>query len=58
MPKEEYFEKGLYTIDIGHNDLSEGLFSNMTVEQVNVTVPDIIANLSAHVKVMACRTVE
>lgn len=52
LPEEEYFEKGLYTIDIGHNDLTEGLYSNLTVEQVNATVPDIIGNLSAHVKVM------
>ncbi|KAJ9673627.1 hypothetical protein PVL29_023277 [Vitis rotundifolia] len=50
LPEEEYFEKGLYTIDIGHNDLAEGLYSNLTVEQVNATVPDIIGNLSAHVK--------
>ena len=51
MPEEEYFEEGLYTIDIGHNDLAEGLYSNMSVEQVNATVPDIIRNISAHVKV-------
>jgi hypothetical protein len=51
MPKRDYFPKALYTFDIGQNDLGEGFFSNMTIEEVNASVPDIINKFSTNVKV-------
>ncbi|XP_062149835.1 esterase-like [Alnus glutinosa] len=50
MPKRDYFRKALYTFDIGQNDLGEGFFSNMTIEQVNASVPDIVNKFSTNVK--------
>lgn len=38
MPREEYFEKALYTFDIGQNDLGAGFFS-MSVEEVKCICP-------------------
>lgn len=51
MPREEYFSKALYTFDIGQNDLGAGFFGNMSVEEVNASIPDIINKFSANVKV-------
>ncbi|XP_019461532.1 PREDICTED: esterase-like [Lupinus angustifolius] len=50
MPKEEYFAKALYTFDIGQNDITAGFLGNMTVQQVNTSVPDIVKSFSANVK--------
>uniref|UniRef100_A0A2N9F541 Esterase n=1 Tax=Fagus sylvatica TaxID=28930 RepID=A0A2N9F541_FAGSY len=50
MPKGDYFSKALYTFDIGQNDLGEGFFSNMTIEEVNASVPDIVNKFSTNVK--------
>ncbi|KAE8077454.1 hypothetical protein FH972_016016 [Carpinus fangiana] len=50
MPKRDYFPKALYTFDIGQNDLGEGFFSNMTIEEVNASVPDIVNKFSTNVK--------
>ncbi|KAL9359176.1 hypothetical protein Peur_047299 [Populus x canadensis] len=50
MPKEDYFRKALYTFDIGHNDLGAGFFSNMSIEEVKATVPDIVNRFSIYVK--------
>ncbi|XP_041010260.1 esterase-like [Juglans microcarpa x Juglans regia] len=50
MPKKDYFPKALYTFDIGQNDLGEGFFGNMTVEQVNASIPDILDKFSLNVK--------
>lgn len=52
MPKEEYFPKALYTFDIGQNDLGEGFFAKMSIEEVNATVPDIIDGFSTNVRVI------
>ena len=52
MPKEEYFTKALYTFDIGQNDLGAGFFGNMTVQEVNASVPDIVNTFSTNVKVL------
>lgn len=52
MPREEYFPKALYTFDIGQNDLGAGFFGNMTTQQVNASVPDIVNSFSANVKVV------
>ncbi|KAG2708996.1 hypothetical protein I3843_05G199800 [Carya illinoinensis] len=50
MPKKDYFPKALYTFDIGQNDLSEGFFGNMTLEEVNASIPDILDKFSLNVK--------
>jgi hypothetical protein len=52
MPKEEYFSKALYTFDIGQNDLGAGFFGNMTIQQVNASVPEIINSFSKNIKVV------
>ncbi|KAM7252875.1 hypothetical protein ACFE04_025493 [Oxalis oulophora] len=49
MPREDFFEKALYTIDIGQNDLGEGFFSNKSIREVNASIPDILASFSANV---------
>ena len=51
MPKADYFSKALYTFDIGQNDLGEGFFGNMTIEEVNASISDIVNNFSINVKV-------
>ncbi|KAJ8762896.1 hypothetical protein K2173_023025 [Erythroxylum novogranatense] len=50
MAKEEYFSQSLYTFDIGQNDLGAGFFANQSVDQVIVSVPDIIDRFSINVK--------
>ncbi|XP_023889376.2 esterase [Quercus suber] len=50
MPKGDYFSKALYTFDIGQNDLGEGFFGNMNIEEVNASIPDIVNKFSINVK--------
>ncbi|KAG2705690.1 hypothetical protein I3760_05G068300 [Carya illinoinensis] len=50
MPMKDYFPKAVYTFDIGQNDLGEGFFGNMTVEEVNASIPDILDKFSLNVK--------
>ncbi|ONI34762.1 hypothetical protein PRUPE_1G497300 [Prunus persica] len=50
MPKKKYFAKALYTFDIGQNDLPEGFFGNLTVQEVNASVPNIVSTFSANIK--------
>lgn len=52
MPKEKYFDKALYTFDIGQNDLGAGFFFNKTPEQVNSSVLDIMKAFSSNVQVV------
>jgi len=52
MPQKDYFRKALYTFDIGQNDLGAGFFGNLSVQQVNATVPDIVNAFSENVKVV------
>ena len=51
MPMEEYFQKALYTFDIGQNDLGAGFFGNKSFEEVNASVPDMINAFSKNVEV-------
>ncbi|KAH7570371.1 hypothetical protein ACOSQ2_018797 [Xanthoceras sorbifolium] len=46
LPKAEYFTKGLYTFDVGQNDLTAGYFSGMTIDEVVANVPDIVTQLT------------
>ncbi|XXG49740.1 hypothetical protein AAC387_Pa02g3831 [Persea americana] len=50
LPKEEYFSQGLYTFDIGQNDLTAAYFSGMTTAEVIAAVPDIVNHFSKVVK--------
>ncbi|KDP32799.1 hypothetical protein JCGZ_12091 [Jatropha curcas] len=51
MPEKDYFEKALYTFDIGQNEFDVGFFANnMSVEQVNASIPDIVNTFSLSVK--------
>ncbi|XP_058726933.1 uncharacterized protein LOC131598335 [Vicia villosa] len=50
IPKKEYFSKALYTFDIGQNDLTAGFFANATIQQFNVTIPDIVNNFIENIK--------
>ncbi|KAL4654863.1 hypothetical protein ACB092_01G411300 [Castanea dentata] len=50
LPKGYYFPKALYTFDIGQNDLAEGIFGNMTIEEVSASIPDIVNKFSINVK--------
>ncbi|XP_062097297.1 esterase-like isoform X2 [Humulus lupulus] len=49
-PKEEDFKKALYTFDIGQNDLGQGFFGNMSIQEVNATAPDIVNTFSNNFK--------
>jgi hypothetical protein len=51
IPKEDYFSKALYTFDIGQNDLTAGFFGNATIQQVIVTIPDIVNKFIEIIKV-------
>ncbi|KAF3447614.1 hypothetical protein FNV43_RR12801 [Rhamnella rubrinervis] len=48
--KYNYFKQALYTFDIGQNDLGEGIFGNLTIQQVNASVPDIVSSFSTNFK--------
>lgn len=52
MPKAEDFSRALYTFDIGQNDLTAGLFLNMSVTQVQAFVPDVLNQFKDVVKVI------
>ncbi|OAY58267.1 esterase [Manihot esculenta] len=50
MPEKDYFGKALYTFDIGQNDLGAGFSGNLSVEQVNASVSNIVNSFSENVK--------
>ncbi|CAN6447842.1 unnamed protein product [Victoria cruziana] len=50
LPKQETFSKALYTFDIGQNDLTSGLFLNMSISQVKAYIPDALAQFADVVK--------
>ncbi|XP_057428034.1 GDSL esterase/lipase ENOD8-like [Lotus japonicus] len=53
MPKEEYFSRALYTVDIGQNDITVGFYDdNITMQDVHHSVPDIIKTLVENVKLL------
>ncbi|KAJ6814227.1 GDSL esterase/lipase-like [Iris pallida] len=47
MPKEEYFSRALYTIDIGQNDLTQGYSAKKPAEEF---IPDTIGLLTTAIK--------
>ncbi|KAM1170856.1 hypothetical protein ACFX15_020732 [Malus domestica] len=50
MPKAEDFSRALYTFDIGQNDLTSGLFLNMSITQVKAYVPDVLNQFNSIVQ--------
>ncbi|XP_071736438.1 GDSL esterase/lipase At3g26430-like [Rutidosis leptorrhynchoides] len=50
LPTPEAFSRGLYTFDIGQNDLTGGLFLNLSIDQVKASVPDILGQLKTFIK--------
>ncbi|XP_047322449.1 GDSL esterase/lipase At1g54790-like [Impatiens glandulifera] len=42
LPKEEYFEKGIYMFDIGQNDVGGVFWSNKTQDQIFVWISTVI----------------
>lgn len=51
FPHEDYFSGGLYTFDIGQNDLTSGYFSGMTTEEVKATIPNILSQFTIAIEV-------
>ncbi|BFG16343.1 hypothetical protein CerSpe_026170 [Prunus speciosa] len=50
MPTAQDFSRALYTFDIGQNDLTAGLFLNMSTTQVKAYVPDVLNQFKNIVK--------
>lgn len=49
MPKEEYFSRALFTVDIGQNDLTAAYFSNKSAEEE--FIPNSMVEFSRVIKV-------
>ncbi|KAL8133690.1 esterase-like [Apium graveolens] len=52
MPKEDSFAKGLYTFDIGQNDLTQALFMNTSIDDIKKMLPDLLNDFTAPIKVL------
>ncbi|KAH9324706.1 hypothetical protein KI387_004884, partial [Taxus chinensis] len=51
LPPREAFEKALYTLDIGQNDISDAFTANLTLPQINgVVIPQIVNNSVSQLK--------
>ncbi|KAF6144961.1 hypothetical protein GIB67_013312, partial [Kingdonia uniflora] len=50
LPKNGDFSRALYTFDIGQNDLTAGLFLNMSTDEVKASVPQILDQFTTIVK--------
>lgn len=50
FPEKDKFSRALYTFDIGQNDLTAGYKLNMSFEQVEAFVPDVISQFTTTVK--------
>ncbi|KAL3520849.1 hypothetical protein ACH5RR_018998 [Cinchona calisaya] len=51
IPARDVFQKGLYTFDIGQNDLA-GAFYSKTYDQVIASIPTILAEFEAGIKTL------
>ncbi|XP_038714886.1 GDSL esterase/lipase At1g54790-like isoform X1 [Tripterygium wilfordii] len=49
VPAEDYFGKGLYTLDIGQNDLA-GAFYSKTFDQIVASIPTILVEFETGIK--------
>ncbi|XP_057811060.1 GDSL esterase/lipase At3g26430-like isoform X2 [Salvia miltiorrhiza] len=50
LPEKDYFSRALYTFDIGQNDITAGLDTNLTLEEIKAQVPDMIGQFSSVIK--------
>ena len=50
IPAADVFQKGLYTFDIGQNDLA-GAFYSKTYDQIIASIPTTLAEFEAGIKV-------
>ncbi|KAI4368473.1 hypothetical protein MLD38_017028 [Melastoma candidum] len=50
LPRNNYFSRSLYTVDIGQNDLTAGLKQNWTIKQVEASFPQLITQFSEIIK--------
>lgn len=53
IPAVDYFSKGLYTFDIGQNDLA-GAFYSKTIDQVLASIPKILEEFETGLRVRLC----
>lgn len=51
LPREEYFEQGLYMFDIGQNDLA-GAFYSKSEDEVIASIPTILIEFEEGIKVI------
>lgn len=51
LPKAEYFSQGLYTFDIGQNDITSSYFVNQSTEEVETIIPDLMERLKSVIEV-------
>ncbi|GJT49672.1 hypothetical protein Tco_0975829 [Tanacetum coccineum] len=50
VPQPEAFSRGLYTFDIGQNDLTGGLLLNLSIDQVKAFILEILGQFRTVVK--------
>lgn len=59
MPKPSYFNHALYTFDIGQNDLTGSFLNhNMTIQQVEMYIPELVQQFSLIIKVINILTIK
>ncbi|KAM3752765.1 hypothetical protein ACB098_03G043800 [Castanea mollissima] len=49
LPKKDFFEKGLYTFDIGQNDIASAFFSK-SLDQIIASIPEILAEFETGIE--------
>ncbi|KAL8090549.1 GDSL esterase/lipase ENOD8-like [Apium graveolens] len=52
MPTSESFAKALYTFDMGQNDLAQGLFTGMSIDEIKQSLPDLVNSFTDILKNM------
>lgn len=50
LPAEDYFQKGLYMLDIGQNDLASAFYSK-TLDQIIASISTILAEFETGLQV-------
>ena len=50
LPKKDCFEKGLYTFDIGQNDIASAFFSK-SLDEIIASIPEILAEFETGIQV-------
>lgn len=50
LPPQDYFEQGLYMLDVGQNDL-DGAFNSKSEDQVIAFIPTILSQFESGIQV-------